>query len=257
MQHSGSVGSTHRVLGPLLPWTKRVFLCYPSHFTAVQLRRKASPFTHCYCQVSFALLIRHVFQVLIITVFMLITSTAPSAKFHTHKHQLPSLFLKAKSQLSHWGTRQRWSRQGRCRHRACMVQPHAGAVPKSQNQSPLPWLPCRNVPQTPQGLYDTQEGAEPTAAPASFWKKGSKWNNPSAGARPSDGRDGLKLPVNIYRAFAKALRAQPNFNHEIDRHRGRINGRGAKEGWSKGEELHLSEGVWHVLSNMAQKGVKA
>lgn len=63
----------------------------PLHYRG-RLRRKASPFVSCYCQVSFALLIRHVFQVLIITVFMLITSIAPRAKFHTHKHQLPSLF---------------------------------------------------------------------------------------------------------------------------------------------------------------------
>lgn len=154
------------MLGPLLPWTKRAFLCYPSHFPTVQ----ASSFTSCYCQVSFALLIRHVFQVLIITVFMLITSTAPSAKFHTHKHQLPSLFLKAKSQLSHWGTQQCWSRQGRCRHRASVVQPHAGSLLQdlwgcpqepqpvssalqqcwltelSGDSSRLPWLPCRDVP---------------------------------------------------------------------------------------------------------------
>lgn len=65
-----------------------------------RLRRKASPFMSCYCQVSFALLIRHVFQVLIITVFMLITSAAPSAKFHTHKHQLPSLFFLKRSHNS-------------------------------------------------------------------------------------------------------------------------------------------------------------
>lgn len=101
-----------------------------------RLRRKASPFVSCYCQVSFALLIRHVFQVLIITVFMLITSTAPSAKFHTHKHQLPSLFLKTKSQLSHWGTQQCRSRQGRCRHKACMVQSRAGAAPGSLGMPP-------------------------------------------------------------------------------------------------------------------------
>lgn len=116
----------------MLPWTKRAFLCYPSHFPTVQ----ASSFTSCYCQVSFALLIRHVFQVLIITVFMLITSTAPSAKFHTHKHQLPSLFLKAKSQLSHWGTQQCWSRQGRCRHRTSVVQPHTGVAPGSLGMPP-------------------------------------------------------------------------------------------------------------------------
>lgn len=104
-----------------------------SHPTSLpcRLRRKAFPLMSCYCQVSFALLIRHVFQVLIITVFMLITSTAPSAKFHTHKHQLPSLFLKAKSQLSHWGTQQCRSQQGRCRHGACVVQPRAGAAPRA------------------------------------------------------------------------------------------------------------------------------
>lgn len=111
-----------------------------------RLRRKASPFMSSYCQVSFALLIRHVFQVLIITVFVLITSTAPGAKFHTHKHQLPSLFSKVKSQLSRWGTPQCRSWQGRCRHRACTVHP-VPELPQDpwgrpqercQKQSPLP-----------------------------------------------------------------------------------------------------------------------
>lgn len=144
----------------------------------------------CHCQVSFALLIRHVFQVLIITVFMLITSTAPSAKFHTHKHQLPSLFFKSEvtaQSLGHSAV------QGRCRHRACVVQPCAGAAPRSPGMSPragpepdssaLAHSALRGhtgtaagcpghraemslqSPEGPSGTRGTPRSSEPTAAP--------------------------------------------------------------------------------------------
>lgn len=46
--------------------------------------------------------------------------------------------------------------------------------------------------------------------------EGLRRDIPSAGTERSDGSYRLKVPVNIYRAFGKALGAQPNFNHQTD-----------------------------------------
>lgn len=88
------------MLGPPLPRSQENqhgFPCYLSHFATVRVQERGFSlhellmpsliwFTHSY-----------VFQILIITVFMLITSTALGARIHTHIHQLPSLKKKKKS----------------------------------------------------------------------------------------------------------------------------------------------------------------
>lgn len=61
--------------------------------------------------------------------------------------------------------------------------------------------------------WDSQEGhrvCNNTHPPS---VKGPRRDIPFAGTESSDGSYSLKLPVNIYHAFAKA---QPNFNHQID-----------------------------------------
>lgn len=59
---------------------------------------------------------------------------------------------------------------------------------------------------------------------------------PCAGTESAGGSVGLKLPVSAYRASAKALGAQPNFNLRTD-----IVADGA--GGVPGGRLHLAEGT--------------
>lgn len=61
----------------------------------------------------------------------------------------------------------------------------------------------------PQGIQGHNSSRSPSA-------EGLRQDIPSAGTESSDGSYRLKLPVNIYRAFGKALGAQPNFNHQTD-----------------------------------------
>lgn len=66
-----------------------------------------------------------------------------------------------------------------------------------------------------RGGPDSQ-GMQVHNSPHSPSVKQPRQDVPFAGTESSDGSYRLKLPVNIYHAFAKALGAQPNFNHQID-----------------------------------------
>lgn len=116
--------------------TQHCFPHFPSRFATLRVQEKGF---FSLCELLMPSLIwfthRHVFQVRIITVFMLITSTALSARIHTHIHQLSSLLKKKKkekskeSQLSHSGTLQHLYQWGRYTHAGCMVPPSAEANP--------------------------------------------------------------------------------------------------------------------------------
>lgn len=128
-----SARCTHRMLGPPLPRSQENqhgFPCYLSHFATVRVQERGFSLHELLMPSLICFTHSYVFQILIITVFMLITSTALGARIHTHIHQLPSL-KKKKSHPSHSGTLQRWYRQGRCTHAGCAVQPSAKAAPGS------------------------------------------------------------------------------------------------------------------------------
>lgn len=245
------------MLGPPLPRSQENqhgFPCYLSHFATVRVQERGFSLHELLMPSLICFTHSYVFQILIITVFMLITSTALGARIHTHIHQLPSLKKKKKvtpKSLGHFaalvsaGQVHTRRLRGATQCQSCPRLPgdaprarpdpassplpcrSAGSqCPQGTHRDSLPWLPRRDLPTDAptaalkpdmqgRGGPDSQ-GMQVHNSPHSPSVKQPRQDVPFAGTESSDGSYRLKLPVNIYHAFAKALGAQPNFNHQID-----------------------------------------